>query len=185
VDVLIDPGFKEDMYVAAIESKPLDPQSFKVVHHFTTNLVEDPEEDPVGLFLNEYALGKNGDNLPAELGPPDQGRDEDQLQPAPESARRNDRSLCSARPQAAPKGQVPKYVAFTQHMGDVAELDIPAGAISRHDGYFRLPAARAALFVSSRTCTTAARRSAWKPSIRTFVRIRLARVPRVWRRSAA
>jgi hypothetical protein len=38
-----------------------------------------------------------------------------------------------------PKGQVPKYVAFTQHMGDVGELDIPPGQISRHDGYFRLP----------------------------------------------
>jgi hypothetical protein len=61
VDVLVDPGFTEDMYVMAIESKPADPKSFKVVHHFTTNLVEDPEEDPVGLFLNEYALGKNGD----------------------------------------------------------------------------------------------------------------------------
>jgi hypothetical protein len=37
-----------------------------------------------------------------------------------------------------PKGQVPKYVAFTQHMGDAPDLDIPAGSISRHDGYFRL-----------------------------------------------
>ena len=38
-----------------------------------------------------------------------------------------------------PKGAVPKYVAFTQHMGDVAELDLPAGEITRSDGYFRLP----------------------------------------------
>ena len=38
-----------------------------------------------------------------------------------------------------PKGVVPKYVAFTQHMGDSQELDIPAGQIARHDGYFRLP----------------------------------------------
>src|SRR2546422_2413562 len=48
VDVLVDPGFKEDMYVMAVESKPADARSFKVVHHFTTNLVEDPAEDPVG-----------------------------------------------------------------------------------------------------------------------------------------
>jgi hypothetical protein len=58
-DVDIDPGFKEDMYIAAIETKP-EPYSFKVVHHATANLVEDEDEDPVGLFLNEYALGKNG-----------------------------------------------------------------------------------------------------------------------------
>jgi len=42
----------------------VDPQSFKVVHHFTTNLVEDPEEDSVGLFLNEYALGKTAISFP-------------------------------------------------------------------------------------------------------------------------
>jgi hypothetical protein len=73
VDVLVDPGFKEDMYVVAIEAKPADPRSFKVVHHFTTNLVEDPEEDPVGLFLSEYALGKNGDIFPPD-GSSRQGR---------------------------------------------------------------------------------------------------------------
>jgi hypothetical protein len=33
----------------------------------------------------------------------------------------------------------PKYVAFTQHMGDINDLDIPAGAVVRNDGYFRLP----------------------------------------------
>ena len=38
-----------------------------------------------------------------------------------------------------PKGAVPKYMAFTQHMGDVTELDIPAGQVVRSDGYFRLP----------------------------------------------
>ena len=39
-----------------------------------------------------------------------------------------------------PKGQVPKYLAFTQHMGDVREqMDIPAGEIARSDGYFVLP----------------------------------------------
>ncbi|OLE74059.1 MAG: hypothetical protein AUG12_02525 [Acidobacteria bacterium 13_1_20CM_2_57_8] len=65
VDVLVDPGFTEDMYVMAVESKPADPRSFKVVHHFTTNLVEDS----------------------AKLRPLDQGGVEDQLQPAPQSAR--------------------------------------------------------------------------------------------------
>jgi hypothetical protein len=41
---------------------------YRVVHHATTNLVEDPEEDPVGLFFNEYALGKNGDIFPPNSG---------------------------------------------------------------------------------------------------------------------
>jgi hypothetical protein len=139
VDVLIDPGFKEDMYVVAIESKPLDPRSFKVVHHFTTNLVEDPEEDPVGLFLNEYALGKNGD-----IFPPNSGRLIKAGTKINFNLHLNPRGevtpvVVQMGLKVLPKGQVPKYVAFTQHMGDVADLDIPAGQISRHDGYFRLP----------------------------------------------
>jgi len=139
VDMLIDPGFKEDMYIMAIESKPADAKSFKVVHHFTTNLVEDPDEDPTGLFLNEYALGKNGD-----IFPPNSGRFIKagtkinfnlHLNPRGEVTPVN----VKLGLKVYPKGQVPKYVAFTQHMGDAPELDIPAGQIARHDGYFRLP----------------------------------------------
>jgi mono/diheme cytochrome c family protein len=139
VDILVDPGFTEDVYVMAIESKPADAASFKVTHHFTTNLVEDPDEDPVGLFLNEYALGKNGD-----VFPPNSGR----LIKAGTKINfnlhlnpRGEETPVSVKLglKVYPKGQVPKYVAFTQHMGDAPDLDIPAGSISRHDGYFRLP----------------------------------------------
>ena len=139
VDVLIDPGFKEDMYISAIESKPLDRESFNVVHHFTTNLVEDPESDPTGLFLNEYALGKN-----ADIFPPESGRFVKAGTKINFNLHLNPRGKetpvrVAVAWKVLPKGAVPKYVAFTQHMGDAPELDIPAGSISRHDGYFRLP----------------------------------------------
>src|SRR5688572_13648994 len=52
-DVDVDPGFTEDMYIAAVETKP-EPYAFKVVHHATVNMIEDEEEDPVGFFFNEY-----------------------------------------------------------------------------------------------------------------------------------
>ena len=146
VDILVDPGFTEDMYVMAIESKPADAASFKVTHHFTTNLVEDPDDDPVGLFLNEYALGKNGD-----VFPPDSGRlikagtkINFNLHLNPRGEETPVRVKLGLK--VYPKGQVPKYVAFTQHMGDAPDLDIPAGSISRHDGYFRL--SRPALLAS-------------------------------------
>jgi hypothetical protein len=139
VDVLVDPGFKEDMYISAIESKPLDRESFNVVHHFTTNLVEDPDDDPTGLFLNEYALGKNGD-----IFPPGSGRLVKAGTKINFNLHLNPRGKetpvrVAVAWKVFPKGEVPKYVAFTQHMGDAPELDIPAGSISRHDGYFRLP----------------------------------------------
>jgi hypothetical protein len=138
VDVLVDPGFKEDMYLSAIESKPMDAKSFGVVHHFTTNLVEDPEEDPTGLFLNEYALGKNGD-----LFPPNSGRLVKAGTKINFNLHLNPRGeetpvKVAVAFKTYPKGVIPKYVAFSQHMGDAPDLDIPAGSISRHDGYFRL-----------------------------------------------
>ena len=139
-DVDVDPGFKEDMYISAVETKP-EPYSFRVVHHATANMVEDEEEDPVGLFFNEYALGKNGDIFPENSG---------RLIKAGSKIHFNlhlhpsgERSLVNVSIgfKLYPKGQVPKHVAFTQHMGDNNDLDIPPGQVVRTDGYFRLPRA--------------------------------------------
>ena len=102
-------------------------EGFKVVHHATTNLIED-EDDPTGFFFNEYAIGKNGD-----VFPPDSGR----LIKAGSKINFNLHLHPNGEEtpvdvqlglKLLPQGQVPKYVAFTQHMGDVTDLDIPAGA---------------------------------------------------------
>lgn len=139
VNIMVDPGFTEDMYVMAVESKPADARSYKVVHHFTTNLVEDQDEDPIGLFFSEYALGKNGD-----IFPPNSGRLIKAGSKINFNLHLNTRGeetpvMVELGFRVFPKKIVPKYVAFTQHMGDTQDLDIPAGQISRHDGYFRLP----------------------------------------------
>ena len=139
-DVDVDPGFTEDMYISAVETKP-EAYSFKVVHHATVNMIEDEAEDPVGLFFNEYALGKNGDVFPDDSG---------RLIKAGSKLHFNlhlhpsgERSLVnlSIAFKLYPKGKVPKHVAFTQHMGDNSDLDIPPGQVVRSDGYFRLPRA--------------------------------------------
>jgi len=139
-DIDVDPGFAEDMYISAVETKP-EPYSFKVVHHATANMIEDEEVDPVGFFFNEYALGKNGD-----IFPPDSGR----LIKAGSKIHFNlhlhpsgERSLVNVSIgfKLYPKGQTPKHVAFTQHMGDNNDIDIPPGQVVRTDGYFRLPRA--------------------------------------------
>ncbi len=136
-DVDIDPGFKEDVYIQSVETKP--DAGFKVVHHATTNLIEDPEDDPVGLFLNEYAVGKNADIFPENSGRLIRAGSKIHfnlhLHPDGEVTPVS----VSLGLKLFPKGVVPKYVAFTQHMGDVTELDLPAGQITRSDGYFRLP----------------------------------------------
>ena len=73
VDVTIDPGFTKDMFVSAIETRPINMGGYKVIHHATTNLIED-EDDPTGAFLNEYAIGKSCRRVPARLRSPGQGR---------------------------------------------------------------------------------------------------------------
>ena len=179
VDVLVDPGFTEDMYVMAIESKPADPRSFKVVHHFTTNLVEDPEEDPVGLFLNEYALGKNGD-----VFPPDSGR----LIKAGTKINfnlhlnpRGDETPVSVKLglKVYPKGNVPTTSRSRSTWAT------PPISTSRQDNSRVTTAtsacrSRRSSHRSSHTCTTVARRSASKPSIPTC-----APIPRALARPAS
>src|SRR5260370_2851910 len=61
-DLDLDPGFKEDMYISAVETQP--DSGFRVVYHSSTKLVEDSEEEPVRLFLYEYDDGNKGDRLP-------------------------------------------------------------------------------------------------------------------------
>ena len=136
-DVDVDPGFTEDMYIQAVETKP--ESGFKVVHHCTTNLVEDPEDDPIGLFLNEYAVGKNADILPTGSGRLIKAGSKIHfnLHLHPNGVETPVKVALALK--VYPKGYVPKYVAFTQHMGDVTDLDLPAGQITRTDGYFRLP----------------------------------------------
>ena len=138
-DIDVDPHFTEDMYVSAIETKP--DSGFKVVHHADTNLVEDPEDDPIGLFLNEYAVGKNADIFPANSGRLIKAGSKLHfnlhLHPNGEVTPVS----VSVGFKIIPKGRTPEHVAFTQHMGDVADLDIPAGQVARSDGYFRLPKA--------------------------------------------
>jgi hypothetical protein len=133
----LDPGFKEDMYISAVETKP--DTGFKVVHHATTSMVEDPESDPVGLFLNEYAVGKNADVFPENSGRLIRAGSKIHLNLHMHPYGEETPVRISVGFKFYPKGVVPKYVAFTQQMGNVTELDIPAGQIARSDGYFRLP----------------------------------------------
>jgi hypothetical protein len=136
LDVTIDPGFDKDFFVSAIETRPINQAGYRVIHHATSNLIED-EDDPTGAFLNEYAIGKF-----ADVFPPDSGRLirkgsklNFNLHMTPDGEEKDvDVQIAFT---VLPKE--PKYVAFTQHMGDVTDLDLPAGQVTRNDGYFRLP----------------------------------------------
>ena len=120
------------------------------MHHLLTYLIQDvaDSEKLVGqddvrqqqteTFLNEYAVGKNGDILPEGTG---------KLMKAGSKVRFNihyhsngketvDRSRVAVK--FYPKGYVPKYHQISLQIASAnSQLDLPAGAVSRNEGYYR------------------------------------------------
>ena len=134
---------EEDRWIRAVETKP-DPGSFGVVHHSNTSLYH--EEEGWNDFLNEYAVGKGPDIFPEGSG---------RLLPSGarilfnvhyHSLGEEIRSRSRVAFWLYPKGTKPKYEVHTMKVGQNDNIDIPAGAVTRHDGYFQMP--RAAMLLS-------------------------------------
>ena len=81
-DIPVDPGLKEDRYLQGVQIIPT--KGYTVIHHIRTSIVE-PSDDNLGsgrlddtdgslevgeqgVFLNEYAIGKQGDVFPEGSG---------------------------------------------------------------------------------------------------------------------
>ena len=81
-DILADPGLTEDRYIQGVQIIPA--KGFSVIHHIRTSIVEPTdvnrssgrldgtdgslEVGEQGVFLNEYAIGKQGDVFPEGSG---------------------------------------------------------------------------------------------------------------------
>jgi len=131
---LEDAHFTEDVYVKAIEIKPIT--GTPTVHHANASWMED-EQDGIGNHLVEYAVGKAGEMYPEGSG---------KLIKAGSILMMNLHlhSVGEAMPvnvalglKLYPKGVKPKHVELTRHVGDQEEeIDIPAGAKDvRSEGY--------------------------------------------------
>jgi cytochrome c553 len=155
-DYVVDTGLTEDRYLKAVETKP-SPGAKKVVHHAVTFLLQDEGDSDLigrgaargagagggggetGGFLNEYAVGKNGDVFPDGTG---------RLVKAGAKIRFNMHyhpvgEETADQTEVAlvfyPKGVKPKYYIQASHTGDFEDLDLPAGMDNiRSDGYTRL-----------------------------------------------
>jgi len=149
IDYIADSGLTEDRYVQAVETKP-GRGARTVMHHLLTYLIQDVadgekligqddlRQQQTETFLNEYAVGKNGDILPEGTG---------KLMKAGSKVRFNihyhsngkettDRSRVAVK--FYPKGYVPKYHQISMQIASAnSQLDIPAGAVSRSEGYYR------------------------------------------------
>ena len=141
-------GTEEDRYIKAIQSRVVDSTSRKIVHHALSYAVEpgdnaeggDDSGGGSGLFLVEYASGKNATFYPEDAG---------LLLPAGRNARVSYHFHSIGEDSDAkielgvvfyPKGYVPKHIQWSKQLGQEAatDIDIPANTIVRRDGYTRL-----------------------------------------------
>lgn len=144
-------GLKEDRYIKAIQSRVVDADSRKVVHHALSYAIEPGDEGTMGddsgggsgQFLVEYASGKNATFYESDAG---------LLLKAGQNAR-VDYHFHSIGQEVNvklelglvlyPKGYVPKHIQWSKQLGQegAPDLDIPANTIVRRDGYTRLNSA--------------------------------------------
>ena len=148
-------GLDEDRYITSIQTRPVGSRSRQVVHHALSYAIEQSEEGESmagGIFLVEYASGKQ-----AEIYPPDSGL----LLPGGTQARLSYHMHSVGEEIDAavevginflPKGTVPKHIRYSKQLGGsqgqiIGVHDIPAGDIARSDGYTRFnKAARITMF---------------------------------------
>ena len=137
-----DSGLTEDRWVKAVETKP-SAEGFPVVHHAVTGVVNDEtsEEGFIGLgaFLNEYALGKNGDIFPDGYGREIKAGSKIRFNMHYHAIGREVTDRTAVGLTFYPRGVEPQHALISAHVGDNDDLDIPAGESNvRHDGYYHL-----------------------------------------------
>lgn len=137
-DLVSDSGLTEDRWVKAVETKP-SIEGFPVVHHAVTSMSDPESDDDDYNFLNEYALGKNGDIFPDGTGRMIKAGSQIKfnMHYAANGVETTDRTRVGIT--FYPRGVVPERKLISAHVGDDEDLDIPAGESNvRHDGFYRL-----------------------------------------------
>ena len=138
-DYIVPSGVPNDRYIQAIQTRAGD---LRVVHHALTYAVTDPEapvnDSSEDAFLNEYAVGKNADVYPEGTG---------RLFPA-DSRVRFSFHYHSVGEEVTdqtelglvlyPEEYEPDHILYSRQLGQAGELDIPAGQVTRHDGYQKM-----------------------------------------------
>jgi mono/diheme cytochrome c family protein len=141
----VETGLTEDRYIKAIESKP---GKTAVVHHLLTYAVEadatgdsngDDSSGDAGEFLNEFAVGKNGDLFPEGTGRLLRAGSKIKFDFHYHSVGKEIVDQSQLGIVLYPKGYVPKHIVYSKQLGQPTEpLDIPGGSTYvRSDGYTR------------------------------------------------
>ena len=144
-DLYTDFGLTEDRYITAIQTKPVGDKARQVVHHALSYAVEQDEEGERmggGQFLVEYASGKQAELYPEGTGLKLAAGTEARLSYHMHSIGEPTDALVELGIKFLPVGAEPEHVRYSKqlagsHGQTIGVLDIPAGEVSRSDGYER------------------------------------------------
>ena len=151
-DVLADPGLTEDRYIQGVQIIPT--KGYPVIHHIRTGLVaptdptrrggstdgfDGPPAGEQGVFLNEYAIGKQGDVFQQGSGRLIKAGTKISfslhLHPYGQETSAN----VALALKFYPKGYVPQHIVVSMTGVDAGELDIPPNTDNvRADSYVTL-----------------------------------------------
>jgi mono/diheme cytochrome c family protein len=142
-DILVDPHLTEDRWIQAVETKPT--KGFRVVHHTVTSLVSDdtnlvPSDGGVqGTFLNEYAVGKNGDIFPEGAARLIKAGTKINFNVHLHADGEDTPLNVALAIKFYPVGYKPKHIEQTENVGYVLDLDLPPNTDNiRTDRYYTL-----------------------------------------------
>jgi len=141
-DIEVDPHLTEDRWLMAVETKPT--KGYRVVHHAATFIIHDDAEEQFtdggqGAFLNEYAVGKNGDVFPEGSGRLIRAGSKINFNLHLHADGEETPLNLSLGLKFYAKGYTPKHSVQTNNIGYVTDLDLPANTDNiRSDRYFTL-----------------------------------------------
>ena len=138
LDILVDSGLTEDRYIKGVEIKPL--KGFRAVHHVTTSMKHDDDPDTgdtvQGVFLNEYALGKQADVFPDGAGRLIKAGTKFNFNMHLHAIGQETPVNIALALELYPKGYVPHYIENIEKVGDPKDIDLPPNTDNiRFDGY--------------------------------------------------
>jgi hypothetical protein len=151
-DILVDPGLKEDRYLQGVQIIPS--KGYPVIHHIRTSIVEPTDATrgsgkldatdgslgvgEQGVFLNEYAIGKQGDLFTEGSGRLIKAGTKINFQMHLHSVGKDTPTNVTLGLKFYPAGYVPQHV-ITSTTVSAAQVDLrPHTDNIRSDGYFVL-----------------------------------------------
>tara|TARA_Y100000588_G_scaffold247366_1_gene261779 strand:+ start:3622 stop:4953 length:1332 start_codon:yes stop_codon:yes gene_type:complete len=140
-----DLDLEQNRYIRAIQTRPANDPSRRVVHHALSFAVHPDEERmravgdaevPPAQFLIEYASGKNGEVYPDNSGLLLEAGRKMRLDYHLHSVGEDVEALVELGIVFHPEGYVPDHIRWSKQLGlNNRLLDIPPGKVVRTDGY--------------------------------------------------